>query len=306
VPLEVVAKVCGDEPRPLTNTNDRNISAFNERVDLAPRDSEETGGRVDREERLHPFDLRRFGCMSEHGRTIPHAVSTNLVLSEELGQTPRRHSKARASRERAVFHVEDEGAVLPTALANDVHFIEFAKWIASACHPNERRRRAEEAARGYVLYKGRRNPDRYELIVALLISAASAPWGELEDKARRQDFFSNKHRKAHWLDPEAREPLDGERVRERWDTLERGAQAVCWLGAFKCIGCGKQFGPTGRWERGAHARRSRRTHCDDCKNTPYASHDIARHFEEMRKAFDAATDKWRLRRARRRAPRLTL
>jgi hypothetical protein len=82
--------------------------------------------------------------------------------------------------------------------------------------------------------------------------------------------------------------------------LRRGAKYFANFGAFKCIHCGRQFVASDRYVRvGVSRRRSRRTHCAGCEEKLGTL--AASQVREMWKAVDAATGRYRHRRAARRA-----
>jgi hypothetical protein len=255
----------------------RQALAFKQRVDLTAGNPEKRRRRINSQQRLHPRVLRVFWRMCAHKRTVPHRTPSKSV--DNAGSAWKDLTRG--------LHDEDEASIVPLVLAEDECFVEKSRAVSAAEDPLAR---ARLEAKSYAPNKGRHQ----DFVAQLLLDAAEERWGELR-AAERRDLAANRGRRAVWAEPEAFGELDPCRVRTRWPVLQDGARCLARYGAFKCINCEMEFSVSGRYERGAARRPSRRHHCDACKGRlgPLTASQI----DAMRKALDAATGESRVRRA---------
>jgi hypothetical protein len=211
--------------------------------------------------------------------TLEHGRAAKLMHSGDLTR-----------KERLTLFDEDEVARVTLILADDESFGEKAQRVAAA-NPHERMERARYEATSYAPYGGARQ----DWFVELFLIVADETWRAKGWMLR--DFLSNRHRRAVWAETELDES-DPRRQRERWPALDEGGRAIARFGAGKCIGCGTRLG-SDRYERGASGKRSRRTHCDPCKDQHPGR--TASQIDAMRKAFDLVTGARRRRRVALRA-----
>jgi len=282
VALEVIAEVCGNESNSSSDADRRQLAALEERVHLPAGDRQEGGRSIDREQRFQrPLDSPIYSGMSAHGRTVPHAAPAKSTHNE-----------------RVLFHGEDEQATLATRLARDDVFREKVRAVSGE-PASARRTAAHREASSYAPNRGAHR----DYIVRLLLLGATGQWRTTKEESRAAELstsFANDCRTAHWLEADLG-PLDGRRIRSRSTTLEEAAEFVARFGAFCCIRCGTSFKPISRYEYAALSnRRSRRYHCDACKDT--LGRSLAESQKEaIKKVFDVATGQHRLYRAARRA-----
>lgn len=202
------------------------------------------------------------------------------------------HKEDPSQKERLAYFDEDEATVVRLVLAEDPDFQATARRIA-ARPAGERMAAAEREAESYAPYKsaGRR------VIAELLLYMAEEPWRSRASTAWL--FFANLHRKAVWVEDPGVNDVGARRVRERWQSLQEGAQSLAYFGAGRCVGCGFDFG-VHRYERGPWVRRSRRKHCDTCRRDDPRRSLCPRREANMRQAFDVLTGARQRHRASRR------
>jgi hypothetical protein len=198
-----------------------------------------------------------------------------------------------SQKERLADFDEDEATVVRLVLAEDSDFRAKGQRIASK-PTRERLAAAEREAASYAPY---RTASR-RVIAELLLSMAEEPWRSRGSTAWL--FFANLDRKAVWVDDPDLDDLAGRRVRERWESLRDGAQALAWFGAGRCVGCGSDLRAR-QYRRGAWGRRTRRRHCEACLGRDRRGSLCARRETDMRKALDLLTGARRRHRASRRA-----
>ena len=196
-----------------------------------------------------------------------------------------------SQKERLAEFDDDEAAVVRLRLTEDPDFQAKARLIAER-PAVERRAAAEREAGSYAPYRGAGR----RAIADLLLLMAEEPWRSRGSRASL--FFGNLDRTVGvWVDDPSLGDVGARRVRERWDPLVEGAQALADFGAGRCIGCPERF--VERYERGYSARRSRRKHCEKCRARDGS---LCRSREaNMRQAFDVLTGARQRSRANRRA-----
>jgi hypothetical protein len=194
---------------------------------------------------------------------------------------------------RLAYFDQDEETLVRYVLAADPVFQAKARDIAEL-PPAERQAAAERKAESYAPNKAARS----RVVAELLLLMAEEPWPSRGPKAALFSF-ANFNRTAVWEEDERRDDRGAHRVRERWESLHEGAQALALFGAGKCIGCG--FNLADRNEYGASHRPSRRKHCGRCCD-PRGSLSVSRE-ANMRNAFDVLTGARHRSRASRRASR---
>jgi hypothetical protein len=198
-----------------------------------------------------------------------------------------------SQKERLTYFDEDEATVVRLVLAEDSDF--KAKGQRTASKPtDERLAAAEREAASYAPY---RTTSR-RVIAELLLFMAEQPWCSRGSTAWL--FFANLDRTAVWVEDPDLDDSSGRRVRERWESLRDGAQALAWFGADRCVGCGSDLGVR-RYRRGAWGRRTRRRHCEACHDRDPLGSLCARRETDMRKALDLLTGARQRHRASRRA-----
>jgi hypothetical protein len=213
--------------------------------------------------------------MDAHDISVVHRPGSEL-MHKDLGLT---------KKERSSYHDDDEAAIVPWVLGGDDCFLKSADKLA-ALPSEERAREAETIAKDYAPYNGPKRGAHHRLIVDLLLLAAETPPG------LRQTLLANSVRRSVWAESDLDE-LDGRRKRERWPTLEWGAQRLALLGASRCIECGKELAALRR------RARPRVAHCAYCERR-YSSKIRDSHLSEIREALDATTGQRRQRRSARR------
>jgi hypothetical protein len=129
---------------------------------------------------------------------------------------------------RLSYHDDDEAGIVPRILAQDGFFIERTVELAKV-PMHDRTDQAKRIARAYTPYRGLKKGLHQDLIAGLLLCAASAV-EEGRSSAEVELRLVNYHRRPIWAEAELDE-LDGRRKRERWITLEQGAQRLARLGA---------------------------------------------------------------------------
>ena len=198
-----------------------------------------------------------------------------------------------SQKARFVYFDQDEATLVRLVLAQDSVFQAKARRIAEF-PPAQRQSAAEREAESYAPYKAA----RWRVIARLMLLMAD----ELS-RSRGPNValfsFANRHRTAVWEEDESLDDRAARRVRERWGSLHDGARSLAWFGAGRCIGCGADFG-TEQYERGAWDRRSRRKHCEPCRDSDSRGSLRRSREANMRQAFDVLTGARHRSRARRR------
>jgi hypothetical protein len=194
---------------------------------------------------------------------------------------------ALTEKERLSDHDDAEASIVAWVLGADEHFLKEARGLIPV-DPSERDLEAERVAKAYVPNRGLHR----SLIANLLIRAADLP-GDASP-ALVQTFLVKDFARAVWVD-DALDELDPRRRRERWTTLELGAERLARRGAGKCI----QIGCRTTLAKDQFSGRSRPTYCG--VHQALKSWERDSHQNEIRQALDAATGQRRRRRARRRA-----
>jgi hypothetical protein len=212
VTFDVATQFGRDEADSRTDAHCRQFVPFEEAMNLPTGDSEEHRGGPDVQERLErrPAGSRGFGCMA-------HVVSMRPGTSRKST-----HKEDPSQKERLAYFDEDEATVVRLVLAEDPDFQATARRIA-ARPAGERMAAAEREAESYAPYKsaGRR------VIAELLLYMAEEPWRSRASTAWL--FFANLHRKAVWVEDPGVNDVGARRVRERWQSLQEGAQSLALL-----------------------------------------------------------------------------
>ena len=190
-------------------------------------------------------------------------------------------------KERLSFHDDDEASVVPWVFGADEHFQRSVKELAKFAE-GSRRKEARAIARRYVPYEG----PHFDLIVDLLVYASCEsldPSGPV-----LQTLLVNRKRRAVWSEADIDE-LDPQRVRERWTTLEQGAQRLARRGSGKCI----ELECSTPLRADKLRQRPRALYCDVHERDTHESLKSSQ-VDQIRQALDAATGQRRRARAARR------
>ncbi len=185
------------------------------------------------------------------------------LVNSEPRKSAHKEGDQLTERERLVFFDEDEVAVLPRVLADDIDFQCKAATVSGA-PAHLRQERAEAEARAYAPYKA----PHLELITRLLLAAAEFrldPALACYGAPMRRTVLQNLHRRTVWADAPL-DQLDPRRAKKKWPRLEEGAQRVASFGAGRCIGCRDRF-VHDLYSDGAMGKPGRRKHCSTCSAT---------------------------------------
>lgn len=216
------------------------------------------------------------------------------LVNSETRKSAHKEGDQLTERERLVLFDEDEVAVLPRVLADDIDFQCKAATVSGA-PAHLRQERAEAEARAFAPYKG----PHLELITRLLLAAAEfrldpalACYGGAHAPNGTSEPAPSDRVGGCSLDQ-----LDPRRARKKWPRLEEGAQRVASFGAGRCIGCRGFVHDVYRY--GAVGKRGRRKHCLTC-SADLSDRVRASHIDAMSAVLDVASEQHRAQRAARR------